>query len=272
MARLAQSENRFQNLVRDATLGIVVLTGEEMLVEIVNESYARIVSRLLSELQNQPLFDLIPETEAEFRPLLENVKHTGTPLYLYDTPYFVFHNGKRKDGFLNLVYQPYREDDGTIIGVMALCQDVTEQVVARFKLKEADKMTGVTIEAAKLSAWHIEPQTKALVYNQTLATIFGYERQEAMSYEDAIGQVTDEYRPQIVAAIDQAITSGGDYDFTYQQYRFKDGEPIWLRSFGKISLDEDGHYRIFSGFVMDIMEQKEDEHIKMMLSEWSAMS
>ena len=45
IAKLRQSDQRFQNLVREATVGIIVLIGPEMNVGIVNEGYARLIGR-----------------------------------------------------------------------------------------------------------------------------------------------------------------------------------------------------------------------------------
>jgi len=83
-----------------------------------------------------------------------------------------------------------------------------------------------------------------------------------MTYEQAIGQVTEEYRDKIVEEIENAIVNGGDYDITYSQKRFDDGEIIWLRSLGKINQDGADGLRTFSGFVMDITELKKDEQRK----------
>ena len=131
---LEQSERRFQNLVREASVGIIVLTGEQMKVTIVNETYGRLIGRSVAELNGQNLFDIIPETEDFFRPVIDSVRKSGEPIYLYSTPYFVWTDGKRKEGYLNLIYQPYKEEDGSITGVMVLCQDVTEQELAKQKI------------------------------------------------------------------------------------------------------------------------------------------
>jgi hypothetical protein len=139
MESLRKSEERFQNLVREATVGIVVLRGEEMVVDVVNEMYGKLIDRTPEQLLNKPLFSVIPHAEETFKPLLENVRLTGDPLYLYDQPYHVIVDGKNINGYLNIVYQPYREADGTISGVMALCHDVTEVVVSRKQLEQSEE-------------------------------------------------------------------------------------------------------------------------------------
>jgi two-component system sensor histidine kinase VicK len=260
--QLRQSERRFSNLISKSTVGIILLTGDELKIEIANNAYARLIGRSLDELRGERLFNIIPESEAYFKPIIERVRNSGEPVYLFETPYAVNVDDSTIEGYLNLVYQPYYDVEGAVTGVMVLCHDVTEQVNARHNLRKTDEMSTMAIEAAKLGSWHIEPATKALKYNQTLANIFGYEAATTMTYEQAIGQVTDEYRPLILAEIENAISEGGDYDITYQQRRFNDGEVIWLRSFGKISQDKAGEHMLFSGFVMDVTEQKEDEQRK----------
>jgi PAS domain S-box-containing protein len=141
---IKRSEERFQNLVREATVGIIVLTGEEMKVEIVNELYGRLINRTTEELLGKPLFEIIPEAANPSLNILNSVRLSGVPVYLYDQSYFVYVDGEKKEGFLNLVYQPYKDSSGAIIGVMALCHDVTEQVKTRHK-EEASEFFAKTI-------------------------------------------------------------------------------------------------------------------------------
>ncbi|MES2734641.1 MAG: PAS domain-containing protein [Bacteroidota bacterium] len=148
LQRLNLSEQRFQNLVREATVGVIVLSGQEMKVEVVNDMYGRLIDRTPEELLNKPLFNIIPEAEHPFRSMLDNVRLTGESLYLYEQPYFVYVNGEKKEGILNLVYQPYKETDGTITGVIAICQDVTEQVVSRKKAEASAHQLRSLIESA----------------------------------------------------------------------------------------------------------------------------
>jgi len=53
---LEQSERRFQNLIREANVGIIVLSGEEMQVEVVNEAYGLLIELKPVDLLGKPLF------------------------------------------------------------------------------------------------------------------------------------------------------------------------------------------------------------------------
>ncbi|GAB3036278.1 PAS domain-containing sensor histidine kinase [Spirosoma pulveris] len=143
--QLKLSEQRFQNLIREASVGIVVLSGLEMRVEVVNKAYAQLAGRTSEQLLGKSLFESIPEIEAVFGPIMEQVRQTGEPLHLYGYPYHVRTKEGLKEIFLNLTYQPYREEDGTITGVMVLCDDVTEQVMARRKVEESRAQLALSI-------------------------------------------------------------------------------------------------------------------------------
>lgn len=136
---LRESESRFQNLLRDATVGLIVLLGEEMRVAVVNEAYGRLIGHSVEEMLHKPIFEVIPEAEADFRPIIEQVLVTGQEHHLSEAPYRVHSaEGKAVEGYLNLVYQPYREADGRLTGVMVVVHDVTEQTLAHRKIEESE--------------------------------------------------------------------------------------------------------------------------------------
>lgn len=148
------------------------------------------------------------------------------------------------------------------VRLSGILQDITEEKNATKELLHAQNMLRLAIEASGIGSWLINPSTKALEYSETLAKMFGYEGTKAMTYEQAIGQVTDEFKETVTQAIEKAIATGANYDVTYAQRRFNDGEVIWLHSLGKTSQDQDGEHTIFSGVVMEITEQKQDEQRK----------
>jgi PAS domain-containing protein len=59
---------RFQHFVRQATVGMIVVSGEEMVVEVVNDAYSMLIDRSPSELLGKPLFSVIPKAKPHFIP------------------------------------------------------------------------------------------------------------------------------------------------------------------------------------------------------------
>ncbi|MET0300512.1 MAG: ATP-binding protein [Flavitalea sp.] len=186
---LKASERRFQNLVRDATVAIAVTVGPDHVVSIVNDAYGKLIGRTASEIINKPLFSIIPETESTFRPIYESVMQSGQPIYLYDQVYTVNSGHDTIEGYLNLVYQAYREPDGTISGVMTLGQDVTEQVLSRKKVGEIQgdierqKRTYDAIANNTLDLLYVfDPQYRFTYVNEALLRMWG------KTWEDSVGK------------------------------------------------------------------------------------
>jgi two-component system sensor histidine kinase VicK len=251
--RLQISEQRFQNLVRDATVGIIVLIGEEMRVGVVNEAYGRLIGRSANELRGQPLFTIIPETESVFRPIVDQVRLSGEPLYLYEYPYFAYKDGEKIDGFLNLVYQPYREADGRITGVMVLCQDVTEQVNTKVKIGEAEERARLATEAADLGTFDYSVQTDHFITSPRCDEIMGVERNSADGFADMIHPEDQHIR---LKSLERAYETGKLF---YVLRVIKSEGTRWVQAEGKVYYDAEGKPFRILGTMMDITEYRQNE-------------
>ena len=172
--QLEISEQRFQNLVSEASVGIIMLSGPEMVVEIVNNAYAKLISRTVDELHGKALFDVIPEARQVFHQIIEQVRTTGEAVYLYTQPYYVNVKGERKEGFLDLTYQPYKEYDGQVTGVIILCQDVTPQVVARRELEKSEAhLRSIVASAPFPIGVYVGAEMRIALLNQSIIDVWG---------------------------------------------------------------------------------------------------
>lgn len=249
---LKNSEQKFQNFVRQAPVGMIVLIGEEMRVEVVNEMYGLIIGRTLKELLNKNLFDIIPEAENDFRPVLDNVRLTQKPLYQYDCPYFVLIKGKRKEGFLNLVYQPYREPNETVSGVMVLCHDVTEQVKNRKQIEEEEAKARLAIESADLGTYEINLITDEIRTSERFNAIWGGET--GFSREQFASLIHPDDHAIREAAHKESIKTG---NLHYEVRVICKGRPQrWVRVKGKVLYDVNHKAINLLGVIQDITEQK----------------
>jgi two-component system sensor histidine kinase VicK len=262
LRQLAISEGRFQNLVRDASVGIIVLTGENMDVMIVNNAYAKLIGRSVKELHHQRLFNIIPEAESYFRKIIDQVKLSGEPIFLYDTPYFVFTQGEKIEGYLNLVYQPFTDTDGKIIGTMVICHDVTDYVDARRKLEQAEEMSRLSSEAANLGNYLLDSQTQVLVLSLKTKELLGYDPDQDIPYETLIRQITSDHRQKVLEAIEATLTNKEPYNIEYTILKNNDRTLRWIKALGGMYPDARGNVTQFYGVLMDITEQKQDEQRK----------
>ncbi|MDB5196337.1 MAG: sensor signal transduction histidine kinase [Flaviaesturariibacter sp.] len=188
---LKNSDQRFQNLVRETTVGIIVLIGPEMKVAVVNDAYGNLIELTPAELLGKELFSVIPDAEEMYRPILDKVRTTGEPIYLYASPYRVQMHGKWINGWLDVVYQPYREADGTISGVMALCHDVTEAMRIRKRLEENELQLRAIVENAPFPIGvYIGREMRIHLANQNIIDVWG-------KGQDVIGKRYAELLPEL---------------------------------------------------------------------------
>ncbi len=251
--KLKEYDQRFENLVRGASVGVVVLVGEEMRVDIANEVYACLIHRKASELIGKPLFSVIPEVADPYLGLLNDVRTTGVPLHLYETPYYVQVDGEKKEGFVNVVYQPYRDIKGDIIGVLALCNDVTEQVVLRRKIEETELKARLAIESADLGTYEVNLVTDEIKTSDRFNEIWGVKAGEPRFAIKRLLHPDD--RATRLMAHEQALVTGL---LAYEARVVRESGVIrWIKARGKVLYNEEGKAQTLLGVIQDITEQKE---------------
>ncbi|WP_420125841.1 ATP-binding protein [Longimicrobium sp.] len=147
---------RLEEVFRVAPSFIVAYRGPEQVYEFVNEAYYQLVGH--RELLGKPLLDALPEVRGQgFEELLERVRQTGEPWVGHETPAQLQRTpgGPLETRYLDMVFQPLAEADGTRTGVVAHGNDVTDQVLARREverlLEESERARGEA-EAARAEA------------------------------------------------------------------------------------------------------------------------
>ena len=139
--KVKESEERFRLLVMQAPLAICVLRGQDYMIETINERMVEMWDRKMEDVLYKPAFDVLTELKDQgFKELLDNVVRTGERFIAEELPISLQRNGQLENAFIKFVYEPLRETDGTITGVMALAHEITGQVVARKRMEAQAKM------------------------------------------------------------------------------------------------------------------------------------
>lgn len=250
---IRESEARFQNLVRDASVGIVLLAGDNMKIEIVNKAYGALIDRTPEELLGQELFSFLPETEATYRPIIEQVLHSGQPYYMYDAFYEVYKDTRVVSGYLNLVFQPYHNQQGTVSGVLVLCQDVTASVMAKRSLEESENRFRSLANSMPQVVWIAEGDGRVLYYNNQIAHFSG-----ALQQQDGTWMWQGVLHPEDVAPTEQAwkeaVASGNGYEKAHR-IQMRDGSYRWHLSRAVPYSNEAGQVVKWYGTATDVHEQ-----------------
>lgn len=120
----------------------------------------------------------------------------------------------------------------------------------------------LTIEAANFGTWHIHSVTRAFMTSDRLRMLFGFNPDQEITIEEALGQITEEYRSYVQQKLENALSGNGDYDVSYPVIGFHDQKLRWLRAIGNLKADRSGEFSSFTGVVMDISPLKKDEQRK----------
>lgn len=135
-ARKVQAESeRLKDLFAQAPGFVGILTGPDHVFEIANAAYRRLVGG--RELVGLPVRAALPEVVGQgFIDLLDDVRRTGTPYVGHGVPVVLQQGpGIEEERFVDFVYQPLRDEHGTIYGIFVLGNDVTEQQRAEERLR-----------------------------------------------------------------------------------------------------------------------------------------
>jgi signal transduction histidine kinase len=183
---------RLADVFRLAPAFLVVLRGPDLIIELVNDSYLRLVGQ--EQLVGQSLLAALPELrEQGYLTHLQEVLRTGTPFVGREIPVRLNRgrNGEEEVRYLDFVYQPMTEPSGVITGVIAHGTDVTEQVETRRLAEHALEVaeTANKVKAQFLSAVSHELRTP-------LNAIGGYAQLIEMGLR---GPVTPEQRHDLAA-------------------------------------------------------------------------
>jgi len=132
------AESRFRNTMMQAPVGMIILRGEEQIVEMANDTYLQIVDRIEDEFVGKPLFDSLPEVKDAVGPILQGILTTGIPYYGNEFEITLVRAGKAEQCYFNFVYQPLLEADSSISGVIVVATEVTQQVKAKHALQQSE--------------------------------------------------------------------------------------------------------------------------------------
>ena len=141
LQQLSFERGRMATIIATSPAFVAVLRGEEHIFEMANPNYYQLVGH--RDIIGKSLREALPEIEGQgFAELLGSVLHTGQPFKGAEMPVQLQRapGAPIEERFVDLLYQPLFEADGTISGVFAHGVDVTNQVRARLQVEEVSRL------------------------------------------------------------------------------------------------------------------------------------
>ncbi len=142
--RLQAERAQLSSLFEQAPAFFTLLRGPEFVFELVNPLYQQLIGD--RAVLGKTVREAVPEAEGQgFIALLENVYRTGEPFVGSNTPIRLARraNEALELRYLDFVYQPMRDENGVVTGIIALGVDVTESRRAQQVLLQSEKLIAV---------------------------------------------------------------------------------------------------------------------------------
>jgi PAS domain S-box-containing protein len=258
LSRILNNEREhLRSLFNQAPGFVAVLMGPKHVFEMVNEAYYQLVGH--RELIGKAVWEALPEVAGQgYEERLDQVYSTGEAWRTRAMPIAVQRepNGSISQRYIDLVYEPYKDQYGTTIGIFAQGYDVTDVVEAQAAKRESDERLRDGMDAAKMVVWDWDLRTGELVYSENIRLVLGY---APATMRDIAGHVHPEDRDRLANAHETALSGAGNYQEVVRYHRPDNGLQIWVDSRGKVQYDDGGEPLRMRGVTVDVTERYQAE-------------
>lgn len=146
---------------------------------------------------------------------------------------------------------------------VALHKAALAEVDARQRARERLQFA---LQSGRLGSWELDVETRGYEASSLCKANYGREPDEPFGYEDLLAAIHPADAPRMLAAMDEAIRTGAEYDTLYRIIR-PDKAVRWLHVRGRAALT-DGGVRRMAGVSLDVTERKQaEERQRLLLNE-----
>lgn len=226
-----------------------------------NDAYAPILGNKVGLGQGRPLAELWSEV-AETACSIARQAFAGEATYFEDMPFLLDRHGHPEQAYFTFSCSPIRDEYGVIQGVLGTVHETTEKVIALAQHRAGEERYRLALDASgNIGTWTVDPQTSITMMDEGFARLFQVDPAVAQSgtgIEHFLNKIHSEDRPRVLAAIAQAIETGGSYDMEYRIQQ-QSGGASWIAAKGKMYADAQTGKKRFAGVAVDISQRKKME-------------
>ena len=232
----------------------------------INEWLARIHGVPVEAHMGRTIDELFENVAAAVGQRLRDVIATGEPLIdgevTAETP---AHPGELRCYAQR--YYPDKDDDGTVVGISCVVQDVTERKQADESLRRSERRLKAAQRVAKVGSWERDLVTEEGWWSDETYQIFGVGPEEqSLVHEAFLERVHPDDRRQLRRAVQRARQTGDSLDMEYRIVR-PDGEVRVIHGRADVELDDAGRPTQLFGTSQDVTERVQLERELVSISE-----
>lgn len=150
---------------------------------------------------------------------------------------------------------PYRDEDGTIIGVIGITRDITDLKRSEESLRASEERQHLALRGAGGGAWDWNLDTGDMWWSPQMYELWGVQPGTPMGIAESLAAIHADDRESVHVAVGLAIDRGVDYRCEFRIHHPVLGER-WMASYGQVARDESGHPTNLLGISLDVTERK----------------
>jgi PAS domain S-box-containing protein len=243
---------------------IIICTGDGYQVELANPAALKLWGKALAEVTGKPISEAFPELNTpDFSAAIATVYSTGQQMIANAEPFNLLRAGGREMVYLNISFEPFRNELQAITGFSVTASDITELVHARQQLNEVNQQVNFRNavleghnEITPFAILIVDAQGKILSYNRKFVELWNMPqhivdaRDDASALRHAMDTVADP--DAFINKVKHLYDHPGETD--YDELLFRDGRVI--ERFGKAVMGKDDTYYGWAWHFRDITESK----------------
>jgi PAS domain S-box-containing protein len=253
--RLNAERERFSQMFEQSPNFMSLKYGPQHRTEIVNPAYRKLIGE--RDMIGKSVREAFPEIEGQgFAELLDEAYATGKTCFAYAVPLRLRGgpDGAIEEHFVDLTYQPIRDENGQIVGIFAQGNDVTDRVVAERLARETESHLQAVMQIMPNHLWMARPDGAVEWVNERAVEFFGT-RDLTTPGDEWLEKIHPDDRAAAAAAYGTALRTGSPYE-TEIRARRHDGAYRWFLARATPVRDTDGAIARWVGTNTDIHEQK----------------
>lgn len=254
--KIQLSENRFRKMIHQTPAPTLVLKGDDLVIEQINNHMLQMIGRG-EEIIGMRLIDVLPELEGQYVwEQVLNVYNKGIPFDQSEV--LVPHNrtGELRNYYYNLAYRPLIED-GQITGMIQVAVEVTQQVVARQKMEESESRFRALVNASSDLVYRMDADWM-IMHSLEGDGLFTNSEGQVSNWLDKFIHNSDLQRA--VNLISQSIIDKSIFEMEHRVTN-PDGSIGWVFSRVVPILDENDKIVEWFGTASNITSQKELQEV-----------
>jgi diguanylate cyclase (GGDEF)-like protein/PAS domain S-box-containing protein len=155
--------------------------------------------------------------------------------------------------WLDICKYPLRDADEKIVGLFGISRDITEHMMAKESLRDAQIIAGI-------GSYDLDIQTGIWTSSDVLDGIFGIDQMYARTVEGWAALIHPSDRAMMEAYFaDEVMGKGAAFDKEYRIVRQTDHAARWVHGLGRLSFDAQGRPTRMRGTIQDITERRQAE-------------